>query len=75
MSKEDWNRTLQNAIERIQSESSRRWKNLDHSMNLEEKLDYNSDEYEYGIVHGLQITIRLLEILKVPELAEKKEAA
>ena len=68
MSKQDWNSVLQHGIERIRKESSRRWKNLDHSMNLEEKLDYTSDEYKYGIVHGLQIAQSLLDILKVTDL-------
>lgn len=68
MSNEDYNAVLQHGIEKIREESSRRWKNLDHRR--EELLDFNSDEYGYGVVHGLEIAAKLLDILKVTALKE-----
>ena len=61
MSKEDYNATLQHGIELIRRECSRRFclKNYD-----DELLDFDSPEYRHGIIIGLGIAEKLLEIAK-----------
>jgi hypothetical protein len=63
MSVKNWNAMLQHAIDKLKTESHRRWSLLDHSS--EKYLNYDSEEYKYGIVHGLHIAQKLLDIAKV----------
>ena len=67
MSKHDWNLILTHGMELIDKEAKRRRKGIDYDPEL---LNYDWDEFRYGVITGLEIAAKILEIAKVTDLKE-----